>query len=318
MLFLGLLALPGARAAEIGNFCIHHFSSGITCQGEDVLLTRLELVTLNESCAAGDPATAEATFRVWVSAAATTYDVGIFLSLNGQTAISGGLCLHDYLEAPVTTTPVFGDVDGNGRPDLLDGPWWDGEPFAMPEDLCGDILAGTDSVKTLTFRFACADRDEDGIVDLHVCASSHGGTNSRCDNVGEAFPPTSQRCRCSTLETGIALAGLQPAGRIEGLLAQRLPSGQVGLSWTPSCSATDTDYGVYEGALGQWSTHQAILCSTGGTTSATIQPAATNRYFLVVPRNALFEGSYGTNTAGFERAPASNACAEQAVQSPCP
>ena len=318
VLLIGLLVSPGTPAAEIGNVCIHHFSPGITCQGTDVQLTRLELVTLLESCAAGDPATAEGTFRVWVSAATTTYDAGIFLSLNGQTAISGAQCLHDYLEPPLNTSPRFGDVDGNGRSDLLDGPWYDGEPFAMPQDFCGDVPGGTDAVKTLTFRFSCNDRDGDGIVDLHVCASSHAGTNARCDSLAEAFPPSSMRCRCNELETGIPVTGgPPPAGQITGLVAQKLPSNQVQLSWNASCSANDNDYGVYAGTLGQWSSHSRVVCTTGGSTATTLVPGAGNRYFLVVP-HGLFEGSYGKNSAGLERAPASDACADQAVQRPCP
>ncbi|HEX5042520.1 MAG TPA: hypothetical protein VFV75_06415 [Candidatus Polarisedimenticolaceae bacterium] len=319
MLFLGLLAVPAARAAETGNVCIHHFSPGISCDGGELRITRLALMTLLESCAAGDPNSAEATFRVWISGTGVTgYDAGLFLSLNGQSAISGGQCLHDYLEPPLNTSPTFGDVDGNGRPDLVDGNWYDGEPFAQPQDTCGDIPAGTDAVKTLTFRFACADNDGDGIVDLHACASWHQGTNSRCDGLADAFPPTSMRCRCDFLETGIPLlGGPQPAGSITGLLAQRVSS-QVQLSWPPSCAVTDTDYGVYEGALGQWASHQRVLCTTGGSTSATVLPGAGNRYFLVVPRNALVEGSYGKSTAGLERAPATDACADQAVRSPCP
>src|SRR5262245_8011253 len=87
---IGLLASALAGAAETGNVCIHHFSPGIACQGGDVEISRLEPVAVLESCAAGDPNTAEATFRVWVSAAGvTSYDAGIFLSLNGQSALSG-------------------------------------------------------------------------------------------------------------------------------------------------------------------------------------------------------------------------------------
>lgn len=320
VLAIGLIACPPSGAAETGNVCINHYSSGITCEGGELRITRLALMNVLESCAAGDPSTAEATFRVWISGTGvTSYDAALFLSLNGQSAISGGQCLHDYLEPPLNTSPTFGDVDGNGRPDLVDGNWYDGEPFAQPQDTCGDLPAGTDAVKTLTFRFACADNDGDGIVDLHACASWHQGTNSRCDGLQDAYPPSSMRCRCDFLETGIpVLGGPQPAGLITGLVAQKQPSSQVQLSWAPSCAGTDTDYGVYDGTLGQWSSHHRVVCTTAGSTSATFVPGVGNRYFLVVPRNAQVEGSYGKSTAGLERLPAGDACADQALRSPCP
>jgi hypothetical protein len=38
--------------------------------------------------------------------------------------------------------------------------------------------------------------------------------------------------------------------------------GDSALSWTASCAATDTSYGVYEGATGSWCSHVARLCTT--------------------------------------------------------
>lgn len=317
---LALLASNVSRAAEIGDFCVHHYSAGIACQGTEAWISRLQPVTVLEDCASGDPTTAEATFRVWISGGTTTtYDAALFLALNGGSALSGGQCLHDYLEPPLATSPTYGDFDANGRPDLLNGPWWDGEPFAMPQDTCGDLSASTDAVKTVSFRFACTDSTSDGIVDISVCASWHSGTSSRCEGLADAFPPTSQRCACGVLETGVPMAvGAQPAGRIAGLSLQRLLSGELQLSWTASCLGSDTDHGVYEGTLGQFSSHHPVVCTTGGATSATIQAGAGNRYYLVVPRNAQREGSYGKTSVGLERPPAADACLPQAVQSPCP
>lgn len=319
-LCFALLVSPASRAAEIGNFCVHHYSSGIACQGTEASISRIQPVAVLEDCASGDPSTAQATFRVWFSGGAvTTYDAGVFLALNGGSALSGGNCLHDYLEPPLATSPTYGDSDANGRPDILDGPWLDAEPFAQPTDTCGDVAGGTDAVKTLTFRFACTDNTSDGIVDLSVCASWHSGTNSRCDGLADAVPPSSMRCDCRVLETGVPMpAGGQAAGRIAGLSLLRLLSGDLQLSWSPSCLGSDTDYGIYEGALGQFSSHHRVVCSTGGAGSATIQPGSGNRYYLVVPRNAAREGSYGKSSAGVERVPAADACLPQAVQNPCP
>ncbi len=107
-------------------------------------------------------------------------------------------------------------------------------------------------------------------------------------------------------------SGGSTPGRCEGLLANKNPNGvDLDLLWGPSCLA-GADYGIYEGTLGTWYSHEAVQCSTGGTTSATIRPAGGDRYFLVVPNDPTYEGSYGTDSAGAERPAAPGAC--RAVQ----
>jgi len=36
-------------------------------------------------------------------------DIAIFVAENGGSAQTGGSCLHDYLEPPLTTSPTYGD-----------------------------------------------------------------------------------------------------------------------------------------------------------------------------------------------------------------
>src|SRR5262249_18792833 len=82
-------------------------------------------------------------------------------------------------------------------------------------------------------------------------------------------------------------------GSVSGLQVAKAGGGSVTLSWAASCSAHDTDYEVYEGALGSFAAGAPRACSTAGATSTTLTPAAGSRYFLVVPRDAWSEGSYG-------------------------
>ncbi|MBP7149261.1 MAG: hypothetical protein KBD01_17160 [Acidobacteria bacterium] len=91
----------------------------------------------------------------------------------------------------------------------------------------------------------------------------------------------------------------------------------VALTWGPSCNGADTDYEVYEGAIGAFAGHEPRLCTTGGARSATFAPAAGNRYFLVVPRDATQEGSYGLDSRGVERPPSAAACVAQSIAA-CP
>jgi hypothetical protein len=94
-------------------------------------------------------------------------------------------------------------------------------------------------------------------------------------------------------------------------------TGEVTLSWGASCVGGDSDFAVYEGAVPDFASHAPKLCSTGGTTSATLPPGAGGRYFLVVPRNAVREGSYGQTSLGAERPPLTSACLPQELAA-CP
>lgn len=83
------------------------------------------------------------------------------------------------------------------------------------------------------------------------------------------------------------------------------------LSWDASCTPTDDDYEVYEGAIGSWYSHVFRLCSTGGATSAILAPSAGSRYYLVVPRNASNEGSYGQASDATPRPVGGSQCLPQ-------
>jgi hypothetical protein len=85
------------------------------------------------------------------------------------------------------------------------------------------------------------------------------------------------------------------------------------LDWGPSCNFGDNDYVVYEGTLGSFGTHVQKLCSTGGSTSVAFPPPPFSAYYLVAARNQNREGSYGTDGAGFERAPPLVPCFPQAL-----
>ncbi len=97
---------------------------------------------------------------------------------------------------------------------------------------------------------------------------------------------------------GLSLPG--SPGDVPGLTLDR-NGPLVEMTWNASCSTEATDYAVFEGALGNWSSHSEIQCSTGSTTSASVLPADGDRYYLVVPRNGMFEGSYGRNSNSTER-----------------
>jgi hypothetical protein len=96
-----------------------------------------------------------------------------------------------------------------------------------------------------------------------------------------------------------------------GLEIAHAPGGDILLTWGPSCSAGGTDYEIYEGVIGDFNSHVPVACTTGGLTSRTITPSAGSAYYLVVPRTAVGEGSYGTRSDGTERAPSASPCLPQ-------
>ena len=95
-------------------------------------------------------------------------------------------------------------------------------------------------------------------------------------------------------------------------------NGDVTLEWDLSCLASDTDYEVYEGTLGDFTSHAPVmdLCSTGALTTATFTPADVDTYYWVVPANATNEGSYGIGQ-GTERPQGSPFCKPRSIGT-CP
>ncbi len=110
------------------------------------------------------------------------------------------------------------------------------------------------------------------------------------------------------------------AGRAPGgwLLVSKAPFSQLNLTWGTSCVATDDDYAIYQGRLGDFRSHVPQQCSTGGFASATIATPPGNVYFLVVPHDGLYEGRYGTSSSGTEIPAGPTRCWPAAVAVGCP
>jgi hypothetical protein len=91
----------------------------------------------------------------------------------------------------------------------------------------------------------------------------------------------------------------------------------LALAWGPSCRGLDANYEVYEGLLGNPTSHVPLACSTAGATSVTITPTAGNRFYLVVPTFGGVEGSYGMTSAGVERPASTSPCLPRTIGA-CP
>jgi photosystem II stability/assembly factor-like uncharacterized protein len=137
-----------------------------------------------------------------------------------------------------------------------------------------------------------------------------------------SISPSNRVLRAATHGQGVyerALLGGNDAGAVPDgdavpgvpLTMTRLGNGDLTLSWDASCLSNDDDFAIYEGLLGDFTSHVPLFCSTGGETSKTLTPSSGDRYYLVVPRNFDREGSYGVESGGAERPPSVSACLTQ-------
>jgi hypothetical protein len=107
-----------------------------------------------------------------------------------------------------------------------------------------------------------------------------------------------------------------PAGRASGLIIFKVGLG-VTLHWASDSGCVDeTSYEIFEGTLGDFTSHVPLTCSTGSSHSWNLTPLAGNRYFLIVPRNGGYEGSYGKRGDGSERPASVAACLPQLIGCP--
>ncbi len=96
-------------------------------------------------------------------------------------------------------------------------------------------------------------------------------------------------------------------------------SGNIVLSWSPSCLPGAVDYGIFEGILGIYYSHKVLDCDDDGTPLIEdVSPAGFDAYYVVVPFNGVDEGSYGLDSFGAERPRVGTVCLTGQVITPCP
>jgi len=123
--------------------------------------------------------------------------------------------------------------------------------------------------------------------------------------------------RCAGTEIYISVPQGVPAGGVPDgdvvagtMLTLDKNAAEISLAWGESCSATDHDFAVYEGGMdGGFVDHAPVTCSTTGAQALAFEPGAGNTYYLVVPSNSVFEGSYGYASDGTPRQQGSASCA---------
>ena len=166
-----------------------------------------------------------------------------------------------------------------------------------------------------------ADRDHDGMPDAWERAyglDRNDPSDAQGDLNGDGYTNVEEYLndRDPTAPPAPAGAGSVPdGGAVAGvpLTIGKADAERLTLEWGASCRATDVDYEIYEGEIGRFASHVQQFCSTGGETTKTYRPSSGDIYFLVVPRDATREGSYGSTGAGAERPPSTEACLPAAL-----
>ncbi|MEM7246667.1 MAG: hypothetical protein AAF533_15055 [Acidobacteriota bacterium] len=173
---------------------------------------------------------------------------------------------------------------------LDSGGTWHG-PFVG----CGSVSCGQSQ--------ACCLADDSCVELLPEDCAAAGGMSQ---GLGSACAGTS----CDSAQPGAVPSGTaaRPGAALTLLLVD---GGELALGWSASCSASAVDYAVHEGVLGDWYSHEAVLCTTGGLFEATFAPAPGDRYYLVVPVSVDDEGSAGLTSDGEERGSTGSTCVER-------
>ena len=128
-------------------------------------------------------------------------------------------------------------------------------------------------------------------------------------------PPMSQVTELTEPSDAVFCGNVPDGDDVPGTPLRLARAGdEITLIWSASCVASDSDYAIYEGTLGDFGSHESRFCTTGGETVKTFAPADGDSYYLVVPGNSVWEGSYSTGSDGNERAPSSSACLEQRIE----
>ena len=145
---------------------------------------------------------------------------------------------------------------------------------------------------------------------LYVAAAiefDHGQVISH--HVSGAFP-----VECDTYQAG---AGAVDDGGADGLFVRREATGELTLSWGASCLEGDRvsgGYEIYEGELGEWQSHTPRTCSIDHPqVSHTFLPAGFDAYYLVVPYEDQYEGSYGERSDRSQRPLGASVCRQRLI-----
>lgn len=183
------VTLVGTASAQQGPgpYCAGAFVTPANCTANDVAIASLS-PDISEVCLSVDDTVSVAFIAEVAAGAHERYDIGLYVATDGGSALTGTSCYHDFLRPPY---PLNDPSQFNAN----------GGPFRnFDGDACADV-AQNESVfyQLAVLDIACADNDNDGVVDpISTCTSWDNNSNTTCNNVTQAIPGTPAKCSCQS------------------------------------------------------------------------------------------------------------------------
>jgi uncharacterized repeat protein (TIGR01451 family) len=222
---LGSVQTAAAQFSVITNTtsaCIKAVSGFDVCTANDTKIVEFAVVSLIDGCTSPDDTFTALLKAKTVSTAATRYDIGLWVSLDGSSAITGNSCYRQIL-SPVAPNASAGDVPATAaslatvQPSGLDtatfptldltggnGPYRDEDG-----DMCGDIHKNESNFANLTPQtFSCRNVNNDGFALINACASWDNNAKEVCSSVEDALPGTPSKCRCGNLKVKVPVPNI--------------------------------------------------------------------------------------------------------------
>ena len=143
------------------------------------------------------------------------------------------------------------------------------------------------------FDFPICDLDGDLDCDGADAAVFDGALDTCLGDAGYAPLADGDGDDCVTLQDGPVVV---PPRLIVNPSA--VSPGDLALSWSGLCFPAAQNYGIYEGDLGNWYSHEKLDCSDDdGDRFEEVTPGTGSHYYLVVPHDDAEEYSYGTDSS---------------------
>ncbi len=152
----------------------------LNCTAGDTGVAAISGVNITDPCSGvGDTATIDLQLTIQ-STSQNRYDIGYYVALDGGNAYTGS-CYHGFL-TPVSLTPAPGSGSG---------------PYLESDgDACGDIAQSVPNLVVVpSITLTCTDNDNDGFLDVSTIVSWNSNQNDVCNDVSQAIPGTSAKCR---------------------------------------------------------------------------------------------------------------------------
>ena len=249
-----------------------------------------------------------------------TNEGGVFLfkgSASGLAASPSWQATSGQMGGEMGRVAGAGDFDGDGFRDLLAGaPGLDTGLFDVGSAF---VYRGNGSTFSTTADYVATGTEQDGQLGSIVVGLGDTDLDGFPEIFAGEFAPRGFVYTTMTAHPAGTVASSGASGgwlTVEKTVYPEPNPSYLDFYWPASC-AGDEDYAIFEGHLGDYTSHVPVACGTGQRTYGWTYMPSFDAYYLVVPVRLGREGSYGRRSSGVERAPSASACSPQEIAS-CP